>query len=65
MKRKLKIGGFSLGLIILFFILQYDFMEDDSWKSWNLPLSGKIILLDPGHGGPDGGAGDKKRLKKI
>ncbi|MDF2903960.1 MAG: germination-specific N-acetylmuramoyl-L-alanine amidase CwlD [Bacillus sp. (in: firmicutes)] len=64
MKRKLKIGGFALGLIILFFILQYDFMEDDSWKSWNLPLSGKIILLDPGHGGPDGGAGDKKTLEK-
>ncbi|MED4929196.1 N-acetylmuramoyl-L-alanine amidase, partial [Bacillus smithii] len=27
-----------------------------SWKPWNLPLSGKIIYLDPGHGGPDGGA---------
>lgn len=64
MRRKLKISGFALGLIILFFILQYDFREDDSWKSWNLPLSGKIILLDPGHGGPDGGAGDKKALEK-
>lgn len=64
MKRKLKISGFALGLIILFFILQYDFREDDSWKSWNLPLSGKIIMLDPGHGGPDGGAGDKRALEK-
>ena len=64
MKQKLKLGGFALGLIVLFFILQYDFVEDDSWKSWNLPLSGKIILLDPGHGGPDGGAGDKKVLEK-
>lgn len=64
MKRKLKISGFALGLIILFFILQYDFAEDDSWNSWNLPLSGKIILLDPGHGGPDGGAGDKTALEK-
>jgi N-acetylmuramoyl-L-alanine amidase len=64
MKRKLKISGFALGLIILFFILQYDFKEDDSWKSWNLPLSGKIIFIDPGHGGPDGGAGDKKTLEK-
>lgn len=26
--------------------------------------SGKIILLDPGHGGPDGGAGDKSALEK-
>ena len=64
MKKKLKVGGFALGLIVLFFILQYDFVEDDSWKAWNLPLSGKIILLDPGHGGPDGGAGDKRALEK-
>lgn len=64
MKQKLKWGGVALGLIILFFILQYDFLEDESWKSWNLPLSGKIILLDPGHGGPDGGAGNKKVLEK-
>ena len=33
-------------------------------NSWNLPLSGKIILLDPGHGGPDGGAGTGKTLEK-
>jgi N-acetylmuramoyl-L-alanine amidase len=64
MKRKLQISGFAVGLIILFFILQYDFVEKDSWGSWNLPLSGKIILLDPGHGGPDGGAGDKDALEK-
>jgi N-acetylmuramoyl-L-alanine amidase len=64
MKRNLKISGFVLGLIILFFILQYDFKEDDSWKPWNLPLSGKVIYIDPGHGGPDGGAGDKNALEK-
>ncbi|NMD72399.1 N-acetylmuramoyl-L-alanine amidase CwlD [Bacillus sp. DNRA2] len=64
MRRKLKISGFALGLMILFFILQYDFREDDSWKSWNLPLSGKIILIDPGHGGPDGGAGNRTALEK-
>lgn len=56
--------SFLVGLIVLFFILQYDFMENNSWNSWNLPLSGKIILLDPGHGGPDGGAGDKKTQEK-
>ncbi|MFE8703883.1 N-acetylmuramoyl-L-alanine amidase CwlD [Cytobacillus sp. FJAT-54145] len=64
MKRKIKIGAFTLGLIILFAILQYDFVEDNSWKSWNLPLSGKIILLDPGHGGVDGGAGEKDYYEK-
>ena len=47
-----------------FFILQYDFSENDTWKLWNLPLSGKIILVDPGHGGPDGGAGDSDALEK-
>jgi N-acetylmuramoyl-L-alanine amidase len=64
MKKGWKISLFSLGLIVLFFILQYDFSEEDSWNSWNLPLSGKVILLDPGHGGPDGGAGDKNALEK-
>ena len=33
-------------------------------ETWNLPLSGKIILLDPGHGGPDGGAGTEQYLEK-
>jgi N-acetylmuramoyl-L-alanine amidase len=63
-KKRFKMIGFLVGLIVLFFILQYDFMENNSWNSWNLPLSGKIILLDPGHGGPDGGAGDKKTQEK-
>ncbi|MBY0121955.1 N-acetylmuramoyl-L-alanine amidase CwlD [Bacillus sp. S/N-304-OC-R1] len=64
MRNRLKTGGFIIGLIILFFILQYDFTDNDSWESWNLPLTGKIILLDPGHGGPDGGAGDDAVLEK-
>lgn len=64
MKRKMKTGAFVIGLIVLFLILQYDFTDNDSWESWNLPLSGKVILLDPGHGGPDGGAGDKDALEK-
>ncbi|WP_025950572.1 N-acetylmuramoyl-L-alanine amidase CwlD [Geobacillus thermocatenulatus] len=32
------------------------FSDLTSTKPWNLPLSGRIIILDPGHGGPDGGA---------
>jgi N-acetylmuramoyl-L-alanine amidase len=63
-KKKLKIGAFTVGLLLLFLILQYDFMEDDSWNSWNLPLSGKIILVDPGHGYPDPGAGPKDAIEK-
>ena len=64
MKKKWKISIFTVGLIVLFFILQYDFSENATWKLWNLPLSGKIILVDPGHGGPDGGAGDSDALEK-
>lgn len=64
LKRRLKIIGFSVGLLILFLILQHDFSNNSSWKTWNLPLSGKIILLDAGHGGPDGGAQSGKTLEK-
>ena len=63
-KRRLKIISFITGLIVLFFILEHDFSENNSWKTWNLPLSGKIILLDAGHGGPDGGAGTGETLEK-
>jgi N-acetylmuramoyl-L-alanine amidase len=63
-KRRIKIISFIAGLLVLFLILQHDFIEDDSWNTWNLPLSGKIILLDAGHGGPDGGAGTGKTLEK-
>jgi N-acetylmuramoyl-L-alanine amidase len=62
--KKMKTAAFAIGLIVLFLILQYDFSEEDSWESWHLPLTGKIILLDPGHGGPDGGAGDEDALEK-
>ena len=56
MVRKLQYTGVALGLIALFLIVTFKFMEDDSWNAWNLPLSGKIIVLDAGHGGMDGGA---------
>lgn len=63
-KRRLIIIGFIVGLAVLFLILQHNFAEEESWSAWNLPLSGKIILLDPGHGGPDGGAGTGQTLEK-
>jgi N-acetylmuramoyl-L-alanine amidase len=55
-KGKRRIVGFIIGVIALIFIIQYQFVSNDSWKSWNLPLSGEVIVLDPGHGWPDGGA---------
>jgi N-acetylmuramoyl-L-alanine amidase len=64
MRRKLKYTGFAIGFVVLFLIVTMKFIENDSWKSWNLPLSGKIIILDAGHGGPDGGANVQSVLEK-
>jgi N-acetylmuramoyl-L-alanine amidase len=64
MRQKLKLAGIIAALGILLFIIQYKIMDKDTWDSWNLPLSGKIIYIDPGHGGPDGGAGDEDALEK-
>ncbi|PLT35298.1 N-acetylmuramoyl-L-alanine amidase CwlD [Bacillus sp. V5-8f] len=64
MRRKLKYTGFAIGFIVLFLIVTVKFVDDDSWKPWNLPLSGKIIILDAGHGGPDGGANVESVLEK-
>lgn len=64
MARKTKVVLFTIGTALLFLIVQYQFIKKDSFDSWNLPLSGKIIYLDPGHGGPDGGAGSDDALEK-
>ncbi|WP_449538517.1 N-acetylmuramoyl-L-alanine amidase CwlD [Ferdinandcohnia sp. Marseille-Q9671] len=56
MNKKLKIAGILVGTIVLFLFIQYKYMDKDVWNSWNLPLSGKFIIIDPGHGGVDGGA---------
>ncbi|NNU85053.1 N-acetylmuramoyl-L-alanine amidase CwlD [Geobacillus sp. BMUD] len=54
-------AGVALMITLLFPFL---FSNMTSTKSWNLPLSGRIIVLDPGHGGPDGGAVGGKALEK-
>ncbi|KUP04655.1 N-acetylmuramoyl-L-alanine amidase [Bacillus coahuilensis m2-6] len=61
---RLKLIGFITAFIVLLSFFQMTWLINDSWKSWNLPLSGKVIYLDPGHGGPDGGAGDTEALEK-
>jgi N-acetylmuramoyl-L-alanine amidase len=66
MRRKwVKGAAFAFGCAILIFIFTYRFLDNDSWRSWNLPLSGKVIVIDPGHGGPDSGAvGGNELLEK-
>jgi N-acetylmuramoyl-L-alanine amidase len=64
MNKTIKWFGFLAGFILLLILFQWQFSDDDSFESWNLPLSGKVIYLDPGHGGPDGGAVGASTLEK-
>jgi len=54
----------TIVLILLGFMIQHQITQRNSWKSWNLPLSGKIVIIDAGHGGPDGGAVGDEVLEK-
>lgn len=52
-----KVLIWCVGLLMLIFLIQLPLKKDDiTWGTWSLPLTGKIIVIDPGHGGPDGGA---------
>ncbi|MEW4286525.1 N-acetylmuramoyl-L-alanine amidase CwlD [Priestia koreensis] len=54
----------TIVLILLGVMIQHQITQRNSWKSWNLPLSGKIVIIDAGHGGPDGGAVGDEVLEK-
>ncbi|HET7629024.1 MAG TPA: N-acetylmuramoyl-L-alanine amidase CwlD [Bacillales bacterium] len=58
MKAYWKPTAMIAGALILVFIIFYqvEFHDSHSDLSWKTPLSGKVIVLDAGHGGPDGGA---------
>lgn len=68
MSRRLKTFFWLAGVIVLVCMVSYPIQEvKDAWTVWSSPLSGKVIVLDPGHGGPDGGAigGDGTEEKVI
>lgn len=49
-----------LGMGLLIYLVMYPLQRTvPTWESWSLPLTGKTIVIDPGHGGPDGGAEGK------
>lgn len=59
MRRGTKIAYWVIGVLLLAFLIQFPLSKSEfstSDEGWSLPLSGKTIVLDPGHGGPDGGA---------
>ncbi|CAM4512952.1 N-acetylmuramoyl-L-alanine amidase CwlD [Paenibacillus typhae] len=49
-------------LAVMIGIIAYDMPTARTLNYWSLPLSGKIIAIDAGHGGPDGGAVSKDGL---
>jgi N-acetylmuramoyl-L-alanine amidase len=55
----LKIGLSALLIALMLIMFSYELPATKTWTYWTMPLSGKVIALDPGHGGPDGGAQSK------
>lgn len=52
---------FKLGIVLILVTLTAtvflsEIPSSRTWTHWSLPLSGKVIALDAGHGGADGGA---------
>ncbi|MDU0206136.1 MULTISPECIES: N-acetylmuramoyl-L-alanine amidase CwlD [Paenibacillus] len=56
----LKLALSTLLVALVVFIYAYELPATKTWSDWTLPLSGKTIALDAGHGGPDGGASSKE-----
>ncbi|KKO51433.1 N-acetylmuramoyl-L-alanine amidase CwlD [Paenibacillus sp. DMB20] len=55
--RRVKQAIFGVGLLaLLIAVVSYEIPSTKTVKYWSLPLAGKVIALDAGHGGPDGGA---------
>lgn len=54
--RKVLLSGFALATLLYIFTTEYIYDDPRFQTAWSLPLSGKVIMIDPGHGGFDGGA---------
>lgn len=65
MGRVSKVILWCLGFVLLIYLLNYPVQKDNLVSdTWSLPLSGKTIVIDPGHGGPDGGAVGKDQTEE-
>lgn len=54
----------GLAAVFLWVAVTYGIPGNLSRNVWTMPLSGKVIVLDPGHGGYDGGAVSKSGLQE-
>jgi len=52
----LRLAAAAAALMFLAVLLTRDLPASGTWTYWTLPLSGKTIAIDAGHGGVDGGA---------
>jgi N-acetylmuramoyl-L-alanine amidase len=57
-----KLALSALILAMMVYMFTYELPSTQTWTHWTMPLSGKVIALDAGHGGPDGGAESKEGL---
>jgi N-acetylmuramoyl-L-alanine amidase len=55
----LKLAASALLVALMLIVYTYELPSTKTWSQWTMPLSGKTIALDAGHGGPDGGASSK------
>ncbi|GAB2696035.1 N-acetylmuramoyl-L-alanine amidase CwlD [Paenibacillus thermoaerophilus] len=51
-----KIAATMALVALMAYLLFSRLPSTETWSHWTLPLSGRIIAIDAGHGGPDGGA---------
>lgn len=57
-----RIGMGIAAVVLTVVLLTQEVPASRTWTYWTLPLSGKIIAIDAGHGGVDGGAVSKQGL---
>ncbi|WP_306417026.1 N-acetylmuramoyl-L-alanine amidase CwlD [Halobacillus sp. Marseille-P3879] len=55
--RRLKTITWFIAILICVGLIAIPVQEvKDTMQSWSSPLFGKVVVIDPGHGGPDAGA---------
>ena len=64
MKKKIIALGVVVAIAVMVLGFRVDRMVISVIEEWQMPLAGKVIVLDPGHGGADGGANYETILEK-